>query len=107
MGLSVAPMRNLIAICSLIAALYLAWHHFDLIDKKTALESKSLELTQEIDGATRELEATRGDLQAAIAQINALEHAPTPLPTPKTNWIEDAIAIFRANLTVEQYTKLK
>ena len=84
-------MRNLITICSLVATAYFAPQYKDLADKKNTLETKSLELTKEVEAVRKDLAATRRDLQSATVRITQLSASGNiePAQTTKSNWIDE------------------
>jgi hypothetical protein len=73
-------LKNLITVCALVTALWLAWDHYDLSRRKSELESQALGMTQQIESMKKSLEATKVEMAAARAQLT---------PAQKQNWIEE------------------
>lgn len=83
---------------SMLSALWLGWHHYDLTEGKNAANSKSEELT-------RQIESTRKEIQTANARIAQLSgRSPTPAAQPaSTNWIQEKNRNWQSSLARGAY----
>ena len=86
-------MKSLITICSLIAALCLAWQHHSLSEAKEDAELRAADTSRHLGAAREELKIAN----TRIAELSAPH--PAPGPTPKPNWVEERNRNWQSSLS--------